>query len=568
MHKFLLYVFRLSYIAIEFGFDEKTSFYRWSLIKRKLDKRINVAIFKIVSKTNLDCLGLSDKFLQQFLLDTLSELILRHYKRRLKLYKLCQKIPYNSKNTFIYLSIVYSYYDEFARLISAFNSLRYRYKLNTQELPDKINLSIGFPEHAFSTSAIECGENNIINPIAPFSSFGEYLSSEDYPKLQGCNLISVDEYTRASKINEQDELDSKDNSSDIMSYPRTLISKEKNLKFFFLRFPLVVKESIKLFLHCIQKINYILIGVVFIRKWIRLFSFNELLSNIGKQNINIGYIYVLPFSDVGLLKYDEKISSLLTTYNYGSNIFIPPVYDIHKPRKDDVSIELDDMLSAVPVGAFSLSGKSIGFTNVFTQVNDIKKAVNTKYDCKLPVELNTKIAQQPLLMGYENNENNKSVKFSEYIAIFDVPPESMGSQFARSLTGDKLCSYDIIEAFLSECTNACVLAGYNVLYKPKYSLSNYSKEYRKLIDGFKKKYGDKFFVINPYANIIPVLKEVGASINFPYTSTKLIADAIKLPSTFYIPDNYRKSFYKDSLSQDLLIGKSELMLFLSKISQE
>ncbi len=88
MNKLLSYVFRLSYIAIDFGYNRKKPFDRWDLIKRRLDKKINIAVFQFVGKTELNGSEFSTDYSKQFILDAVNDIILHHYKRRLKIFRI------------------------------------------------------------------------------------------------------------------------------------------------------------------------------------------------------------------------------------------------------------------------------------------------------------------------------------------------------------------------------------------------------------------------------------------------------------------------------------------------
>ncbi len=570
MHKLLFFIFRVSYIAIKFESNKPGTFYRWSLVKGKLNLIINNAVFKFIGNIDYNPQGVADRYCKQFILDSIGEIVSQHYKRRVKFYKLCQKSPFNSKKVFLILSMLYAYYDEIVRLAFGIVNLRSQLNVEHGDLPDIIDLAIAFPKHGFTISSIE-GSDALGKTT--LSSFGEYLIATAPVTPNSFAFISVDEYSRRTKISqdasgkrsyvvEPDDVGEVDN---IVEYPRTLTTAERGIFVFLSRFPDLVTSGFRSIGNIVGNLNYSLLEIVYLRKWTKSYRYKQFIDHLESIGKKVRHLYVFPFSNIGLLRYDEKVSPAIRNYNYSQNIIIPPAHYTYNIGDTILASGLDDILSDMSVKAFSFSGQAVGFTNIFTQINDTKKALNDRFNCKLPTEDIDQPPQRPVLLGYEVVQEKIDVGLSRCIAIFDVPPESIESQLSRALTGDRTCDYDVISQFLSDCFNACISIGFTVVFKPKYALSIYSANYQSIIEGFRSKFGNNFIVVSPYANMISLLRGAHGSISFPYTSTKSISQALGKPSVYFMPEMYRRSFPECANNQDLLFGENELSNYLKAI---
>jgi len=128
--------------------------------------------------------------------------------------------------------------------------------------------------------------------------------------------------------------------------------------------------------------------------------------------------------------------------------------------------------------------------------------------------------------------------------------------------GNRVSDYEAIEEFLLESVNTCILMGFSVLIKPKYSLSNYDDRYQSLINRLHTMYEDKVIIVNPYIRMELIMKTSEYCINLPYTSTKLVADGFDTPSVYYMPIKYKDIFIDGCKNQNIIFGKEKLKSFL------
>lgn len=558
-YRLLIVVFRISYVALKSESIKKETFHRWNSTKSRLDLKLNSAVFQFIADADFVEEPSIAKLYRQFVLDAVVQIIAQHYKRRESIFRFCKRAPFGEKSAFITLSLLQTYIDETAHLAKGVSRLRRKYKIDTKQVPNIVDLAIGFPTHSFSTSAIP---SDRADSKVPVSSFGEFLSSYYSKTPHETALVSIDEYCRPSK-KEEEGINTVEGSIYISEYPRIRISAATALSTFCFTLPEVFLHSLKSISKVISSRSSVLLEIIFLRKWTRSYAYKQLIASLQADKKIIRTVYVLPFNDVGLLRYEE-LSSTIRTYNYSHNIFIPPSRMQHA-YESVWEMPLDAILSDVPISAFCLSGLAIGFTDVFTQLNDVKNILNARVGCKLPIEGTTQPPQRPVLLGYEVPHKKSDNGSSKCVAVFDVPPETKEIQLSRSLIGDRTCDNDVIAEFLLESLETCISEGLRVILKPKYSLSNYDMEYQTLLEGFFRRFGDSLTVANPYSRMVPLLVSVDACISAPYTSTKLVAEALGKPSIYFMPEIYRRSF-RDASSTRVVFGRSELSSFLRQIN--
>jgi polysaccharide biosynthesis PFTS motif protein len=148
-----------------------------------------------------------------------------------------------------------------------------------------------------------------------------------------------------------------------------------------------------------------------------------------------------------------------------------------------------------------------------------------------------------------------------------VPPEDEYSQLKRSLIGDMTANLEFIDSFLSDFININISSDFVILYKPKYSLGNYSNEYKKVINSLIDKFYDKFVLLDPYVRFEDLMNITDLAISFPYTSTYKFAKYSGVNSFFYIPDAYIKDFIFYGKRNDCLYGIESVNSYISSLGR-
>lgn len=146
------------------------------------------------------------------------------------------------------------------------------------------------------------------------------------------------------------------------------------------------------------------------------------------------------------------------------------------------------------------------------------------------------------------------------IAVFDVPPESMHQQLSRALIGDRTCDLEFIGKFLLDISEVVCNNNYRILFKPKYSLSNYSVEYQLLLTQIKEKWSDKFIILSPYTRMGALIELAEVCLSFPYSSSRVIGEEFGKRSFYYVSESYRSEFETACAGSNinLIIGSDDL----------
>jgi hypothetical protein len=556
----LVFIFRVSYISLKYEKVKHKKFDRWVINKRRLNLIINTRIILWLSEYSRN--KISNKG-SQFIIDALLEIIEYHYKQRVLIYSISNKIPCLKRSFFLIASISSVYVFNFIRLFFIVLRLRLRCSgIHLENKNEKINIAIGFPTHAFSMFKKNDKDLGKGVEVTVVSSFAEYLT---YISSNKNRLISYYEYQRPSKRNEcfnnkyeEDEL--------VDSYRRVIVKPESNIAYFFKN---MCKLLYGLYVNRFDfRTGFSLFTVIYITKWIYSFSFDMQLNDLGLKYSNVENIYTLPFSNLGLLKYDNEISSKIISFSYSQNTTILPGRQVLNETGFFSEAELVDILADMPLWALSYSGSAVGFTAGYKSVNNIKKMFNEYLGCSFFIKNTSWAKQIPLTLGYENSYDFLPFRKHDKknILIFDLPPENRNKTLSRALFGDRFAEYDMVEKFISDCVNCSIGSGFRVILKPKYSLSNYEIKYRNLISELKSKYGDDFILLDPYIKLSVVFNVASGCINMPYTSTKLIADSSGVCSIYYLPGEYRDSFLRYEGLSPVIFGKGCMQKFLDRVS--
>ncbi len=373
----------------------------------------------------------------------------------------------------------------------------------------KLIFAADFPSHAFSF-----GSNY---ELSSTSSFAEFLKKRYGESL--C-LVSLDEYIRASKTTECQK--------------KLLDSELKNLE----RIKLRKKFSIILFIK--RLLNFIETYPISSLK--SIFDFLRAIYHIESMRyqqiisqVNCETFYVLPFSEFNY--FDGNSNEFIRTFQYSENFIVPPFNCGGVEENTGVGVVTALLNPGVLSSIFPIEG----FSSLYSRVSDdlIRELLGTTI-VKESVKLD-----MPVHLGYETSFGLKSE--GPFVAIFDNPPESIKTQFARSISGDITANEDFVRDFLEETFKSANDYGYKVLFKPKYSLENSARgSYKNLLLAILEKYRGNVILADPYARLGDILHASSLVISLPFTSTKTFADFMNIPSYYYVPKAYYDLFASNS----------------------
>jgi hypothetical protein len=518
--KYLLLSFNLLIKAAEeYNHD---NFEGWIRLKSIFNLRLNRLSIKYFSRENFDSAQKLNRLL------SLSLLLRAQYAIRAKIFYNFPKIK--SKKIRVILCLVLTYFNVFHSLIKSFLSLAFLYEFfPKEETHKKIILTIGFPSYGFNYHS-KYSHSNI-------SSFGEYL--HDYvSKNNKVRIISVNEYVRKSKRNEQHAIDKKPTPS-ILQNKRCFVKKKFSLSFLFCN----LFKSITLWKS--QNRTFSIINITEYLSELQLIPYLDLIEKISQYN-QIEKIFILPFTALEFFRKHPSVQDKVFVFYYSENYLIPPV-----SQSQNKAYKFSDLNISV-LGGYC---KVFGLTG---NINYLYDFVSNSYGIKKENFQTTH--DFPCVIGYESlfRSNASNKKFT--IALFDVPAETVEIQLARSMIGDMTANNDFVYEYLNDIITLSKKWELKILFKPKYSLSNtnYNVNYRKILNRFVDLYPHNFEISDPYARLADIISCSDLVISFPYTSTYRFSLHWGKPSFFYIPTKFANIFLNGGCRSDCLYGSSEV----------
>ncbi len=399
----------------------------------------------------------------------------------------------------------YFYYIKFIFIFRLFFSIRkigFKYHLdlniniNNDSLP--VIIVADFPAHAFEFSKRESPST--------FSSFGEYLF-EKY----GSNffLVSLDEYLRKSKV----------------SCDKTIASAQQNIT----RMCLGARFSPKLFFYNFRSLvsNFSFRNITTIYGCLYTnFFINSIRYKLIIEESKCKSFYVMPFSDFNY--FSDDIIKNFTVIQYSENFVVPPfVSHISDKRLDSISGILNP-------SSLSCRCSSIGFVSFYSEMS--RNLLN--FLLTSDVDIKKQTCDFPMSLGFETYLEKNQLK-GQFISFFDNPPETLAKQLSRSIYGDLTANQDFVEDFLFEILTVAEELGFQVLFKPKYALSNYvDTNYLQFLISLKYRFPDILIMLDPYTRLGDIIDMSDVVISLPFTSTKTFADHMKKNSYYYVPEKY------------------------------
>lgn len=375
-------------------------------------------------------------------------------------------------------------------------------------------VSYGFPQHAFSYSV---NKSN-----GPRFSYGEYLINKY--DLNFYEHISISTYNR--------------NKSPVKLETTLLKSHTPLVKFKFFN---LIANFVGDFFYLIKSINF----SNFFLKIIEITFHNESrsLSHLIDSN-DIYRVYKLATANMGILPYINRYHHKIFNYVYSQNFCEFPTRFLNSNNPNCTAYDLADF----SVDAFLAFGPAVGYTNIWSYVNNIKKCNGMDV-----VESQYIQSQEHCLVGYECVDTEVKVD-SKYILYFDVNPYS-DNDWKHHLLGNIFLNFDLVKSNILDILVAAKSGGYKVVLKPKYDLSKYSSEYINIL----KKFNDILIILNPYQRYESYLLNASIILNHPYTTTKILAEYYSDKSYFYLSEENAKLIDKNFIDNNFIVGKSHLI---------
>ncbi len=523
--KYLLLSFNLLIRAAEEYKNE--DFEGWICLKSIFNLRLNRLSIRYFSKKKFDSAEKLNRLL------SLSLLLRAQFAIRAKIFYNFQKIK--SKKIRVFLCLILIYFNIFLSLIKSLLSLAFLYDFfPRKESHKKIILTIGFPSHGFNYHS-KYSDSNI-------SSFGEYL--HDYvSKNNEVRIFSVNEYIRNSKKHEQHIIDKKLTSL-IFQNKRCFVKKKFSLNFFFRN----LFKSITLWKS--QNRSFSIVNIAEYVSELQLIPYLDLIEKISQYN-QIEKIFIMPFTALEFFRKHPSIKDKVFVFYYSENYLIPPARQL-----SDKEHNFND-LNISALGGYC---KVFGMTG---NINYLYDFVSNTY--KIKRENFPTTHEFPYVIGYESLFRPKDMGKKFTIALFDVPPEAVEIQFARSMIGDMSANSDFVSEYLSDIIALTKKWELKILFKPKYSLSNtnYDLDYINVLNRFNDLHPNNFEISDPYAKLSDIVDSSDLVISFPYTSTYKFSLLRGKLSYFYVPTNYAKFFSNFDCRSNCLYGSLEVEKILA-----
>lgn len=528
---FFFSIFKILFIAQkENKFDQE-----WVILKRKSDNLINeICISYLAKLIKLKMVHDADQAQKDLIL--LSSILRKQFQIR----TLVAKNFYFLKSVQLkcIIAIIYLYIRLIKKYLNQIFSLPYEFHASKDMVGKKINFIIGFPQHSFNFK-----KKQTCFP----SSFAEFILFNRPSVDEHEIFISLDEYRRKSKkIEDRSKYPDPEISrlevigtNKIFSIKNFFV-KIKNLPLFYIKYR---PWTLALYLEeCSQKMQ--------------INSHLVFIENLKKNN-QILEVYFLPFSDYLMLQFCKELEGKSNVYYYSDNMLIPPTCFFNNALVQKKINKFVDGNYSSFYGIKRTSGfvSVNNFLNIIAHVNFLNREKNEVFTAN----------EMPSMLGFESLLKIKELNGVYVVSVFDVPPESTFQQLSRSTSGDKTSDIQFVSDFLNDLINESLDSDIIFLYKPKYSLSNYSDDYRSIITSLKKSLGEKFIVLDPYVRIGDIIERSDLVVSFPYTSTKRFAEFYGKKSFYYIPSKYGEIFraYSSGYGSETIYGKNELIKFIN-----
>ena len=487
----------------------------------KNQRKYNFLINDFILRKSNEYLSKKKKINNQFFIDFLNELTLNHLKKRIVLFN---KTKFFGKRVFQITSFITLFIFVLEKLFKGFSDNSKHYKLNDSNYSGSREFipCFGFPIHAFTY------QEKTKHP----SSFIEYLILNNLINKNN-SLLSIDEYDRPIKT--EKHLTSN-------SFNRISINKKINLKKAF-KIPINIFQTFRKFNREFKTRN-LLLFIYYYEKHSKSNLILELSNTCVKKRIELKQFYFLTPYDIGLMKYDDKITNF-NFYSYSQNEFTPPSINIHNEiDAESNKLPINKILEEITLDLFSMySHNTINLTKHLSFYNNTVEKIRRKYGLCLQSSMYEKKESLYSNLGFDKTINIELNSNKKNILLFDLPIESYQSTLKRQFSGDYFGTEQFISSFYKNIIELFASHEVNIFLKPKYSIhkEKISSFYLNLINDFSSK-NINLEIINPYDKIIIKDRKFDIMINLPYTSTHYTLKNLSYNNYFFVPQEYLKYF--------------------------
>lgn len=541
----LKYIFGISYYAIKRS-TSNNDMRKWIHGARRYNYLSNKILLEWASSKTQKKMCNNSKYS----LEAMMEILTCHFQHRMAIYKACNSIGLNNRVVFIFVSLFVAYFCELKKLLIRVLSLRFEYEKLSRISKDYV-IVIGFPEHSFTVGRGVRGDFRLI------SSFGEYLTDR-YGSGSEVEIVSFNEYIRFGKEKDSVAADFKQN---IRLYPRKIVKKYTGIGGIFKGLSMLISFAYN-HTYGLNK-SGLLMNLIYFRRFASEVDVQRMLSSVDANKKNLKAIYVLPYSDTGLIKYDTEYSEKLTIYSYSNNANFPVMRNAYLDGSGNLQTDCQKLLADMVFKFFLLDVKSVGFDGQLQKIHKAMNIINSYYGRVFTIPGLDQKYQKPMLLGYESEFEPIRHQNKINVGVFDIPPVDKMKKLSWNYMGYNLNSFDIVKEFIEEVADACVSQGFNVIFKSKYSVKYYDDEYARILNGIVQRYPDSVILVDPFLKFESLMGSVDMTVTMPYSSPKNIGDSCNIRSVYYLPERFKSSFNSCDIQNDLIFGKDSLIMFLT-----
>lgn len=538
----------LSYLSLVRALDRPVRFEVWAKTKIAYDSRLTRLVFGYFAAQH-------QRVFDPREFGTFYFLFRRHLTHRQKIYRVARRLPVGQSAAFVVLSFWDAYVTVLGRLGREALMLRDYPVVDFSGLPRIIDISIGFPDHAFALSPDDL-RAALPHDTRVWFSFGDAMA-EKGGAVTG--LLSIRGYTRPSRAREGYNGRPGHNPEHL---PMQQVIYRRNTCKALGPILATIGRTLRALvsgraLHDLERL----------RSDTRALRYRRVFAQVYKAGYRVGDIHCLPFDDIGSIRFRGFWSRKIVNVHYSQNTKLPPFEAPEDLLEDGVTrVEATPdraFAGELPLYTYFLTGRSIGFTELNIEAHRSKTTLLTRFGLTQPVPDPAQPPRTPMLLGFERLGTTDFPALAAdrpLVAVFDVPPQSVQDTLPRALIGDRSCTLDLIEQFLDQVATACIAADRRAVLKPKYSVTNSPSDYARLLRRIESDYPNHVTLLDPYANMAELLVHVRGAVSYPYTSTRFVAAATGRPSIYFFPEGplaplfAREGDFKTLTRQDSLVG--------------
>ena len=525
-------IFLYSYFFLVFH-QKNHIFSKRVSIARRIRGRVNAIVLIYVGKNIKP--GNSNNDL--VVLDYINKVILDHCSSRNNFFKVSKRNP----KIFISLSFIRLTY--FTLRYLSVNFLSGIFANNFPALNGLSNkaICINFSSHHFSCKDISLDQK------AVNSSFGSFLSS----LAKDIKFFSISENVRKSK-----SFELIDNSSESHhgSLKRTILKRKLGLNFC-----LIKNLKILIEISAQEILFYILehrLFILFLSKLALRYSavnFYPLSGILGEKKHFFYKAYDWS------VKYKLMLAGInadaITCVSYSSNILESEDFRLVFQHSFFAKCSLQNLESLFNLNVYLTDHNSYGYNYYNDLIEIARSQADRKYGTELSRLNRVEKISEPIQLGFEGFHADDS-EFD--VVIFDIPPVSKSEESSISFSGCPCSTIEYYRLVMDQILSVTSRLGLKCGLKIKYSLQNYSNEFKFYIEELE---ASGLIIFSPYVEKFDLITKSSLCISFPVTGTYQYAKYCGVDSIVYFPTLNNSSHY-DLINGDYIFGQDNLEAFI------